>query len=301
MAFYKAGVGLNIVNSDHITVLNPDASWNAGEGIYPATGASDVLISGGVVHDNGTIATYDNNQIGIGGSGTLSNITITGVSIYGSGALSPNIEVAGGAGISLTNVVISQNIFSGTNPGGVRIDGKGNSITIKNNSFNGIQGIAILETDAAGGSGVTTLGIYNNTIYSSLSDGIKLQGATSIIKNNILANNATTGAGYEMNVESTATFTSDYNDIYHAAGGNYMNWHGTAVSWATWKTDTTGEANSKTTNPLFTNAGAGDFTLAETSPARSAGTPITGYTFPYGAPDLGAISAYQPQANTLAF
>ncbi|MEI8174536.1 MAG: peptidoglycan-binding domain-containing protein [bacterium] len=101
-------------------------------------------------------------------------------------------------------------------------------------------------------------------------------------------------AGYLFN-------TVDYNLYYPLNTNNFQNLGGIR-SWFSYHVTSGSEPNSTNTNPLFTNATNGDFTLTFLSPAIDSGTTYTGMTSTttdflgnpiYGTPDMGAYE-YQP-------
>ncbi|MCE1164835.1 MAG: hypothetical protein LWX07_05475, partial [Bacteroidetes bacterium] len=136
---------------------------------------------------------------------------------------------------------------------------------------------------------------YFNTIYI---DGSPTSGsdATSCIrtngtnyrlyKNNILvnarSNNGAAGSHYGINVTSTTSLTSNYNDYYiTGTGGVFGVYNGTNLTTlADWRTATSQDANSLNTNPAFTNAGS--YTPTDYKPGVSLpGVTGTGITTDY--------------------
>lgn len=123
--------------------------------------------------------------------------------------------------------------------------------------------------------------VYNNTIYT---DGLGIEvGAFSTghtIKNNIIYR--ASGADAVIEIEANATATVDYN-LYYPDSATSFDWQGVASDdFADWKSDSSGDANSISSDPLFTNAGADDFTLQATSPCIDAGVRIPGADYKYG-------------------
>ncbi|MCX6716637.1 MAG: Ig-like domain-containing protein [Candidatus Taylorbacteria bacterium] len=124
-------------------------------------------------------------------------------------------------------------------------------------------------------------------------------GTGWILKNNI------GGGSYPVEVYgSNAGYlfnTVDYNLYYPLNTNNFQNLGGIR-SWFSYHVTSGSEPNSTNTNPLFTNATNGDFTLTFLSPAIDSGTTYTGMTSTtsdflgnpiYGTPDMGAYE-YQP-------
>lgn len=126
--------------------------------------------------------------------------------------------------------------------------------------------------------------IYGNTIWgngaglcctggNSPEAGISLALTTGVpvtIKNNLLGNNGQ----FEI-VDSTNDAVSDYNDIFHAPGGNFMRCcFGTNTPFAGWKTSTGQDAHSLSTDPLVQSATNRDLRPTASSPINTAGVSL---------------------------
>ena len=164
------------------------------------------------------------------------------------------------------NIIVRRNIFRGT----------GRSVECVNHIF------------------------YNNTFYFSVGAGAYpvyfASGRTDHIefKNNIV--NTTVAAAMCIGVDATVVLLNidiDYN-LYHLDAETVANtrWHwlGVAKSWADWLADSGEDGNSPMADqdPLFTNPGAGDFTLQAGSPAIDAGVDV-GLPYLGTAPDCGYV------------
>jgi hypothetical protein len=121
-------------------------------------------------------------------------------------------------------------------------------------------------------SGADGIEIYNNVFYDNSNSGIyfAISLTSATIKNNILMDNG----DYEIHSDHATAPTSDYNCIYHQAGGDFMYFNGSAYDWADWKTQTSGDANSINADPRMTDPASDDFTLQMTSPCINAGTDV---------------------------
>lgn len=201
-------------------------------------------------------------------------------------------------------------------------------LAYNNGSLDSITGMA------GAGDGYTahdasTLNLYYSIGYENWKSGVATVGsAGGTIENCVFYNNKNAGLpsnGYGIAHEATAgtpawtwknnivfdnnietvvshsgtsiTLTSDYNCFYHTAGGTPYKFEGTAYSFADWKTQTSGDANSIEAAPLFVSAT--DFHLQPGSPAIDAGTDVgltsdyEGRPVPNGsAPDIGAYEYY---------
>lgn len=145
-----------------------------------------------------------------------------------------------------------------------------------------------------------SLTVENNTFY--VIAGTAFQGCVQIsdattngitLENNIVAVNTTGCVCITVATGAGTGVVADYNLYYtpSGAGGNRWQWNGGSLTtFANWKTQSSQDAHSPTpANPLFTNAGANDFTLQGTSPAIDKGVVILGITDGYLgiAPDCG--------------
>ena len=132
-----------------------------------------------------------------------------------------------------------------------------------------------------GGDGLLVRGkvagkIYNNVMYSNGASGIHLardRGHTPsdiVLKNNILMDN-----GFEVKVaKGVVGITSDYNCMYHSAGGVFTHWRGTDYNWAQWKRHSQQDAHSLSAPPLFIAEAQNNFRLTGNSPCINSGTPV---------------------------
>jgi hypothetical protein len=264
---------VEISTGANISLAKVESTLGGSIGINAERGSSFVTITGGSVHDNGGIPQGDNDGIAVGGFGANSTpVTISGVAIYNN--VNDGIETYSPAGGTIA-VDGRYNLIHGNGNHGWQVDGPGvQSATIASNVIYGNGGSGI---DVAG-TGTFTLGVYNNTIATSTGDGILGTEGTWTVKNNLLFNNGV----YEAQVPNTITsWTSDYNDFYHAAGGNFMSWSGTATTFAGFKMSSGGDAHSISSDPLVANAGTNNFTIAANSPLARAGVSL-GSTYQLG-------------------
>lgn len=154
----------------------------------------------------------------------------------------------------------------------------------------------------------TSANIYNNLIYSNGLNGINLaiergQAPSNIIlKNNIIMNNS----GYEIKVaKGVSGFTSDYNCIYHPAGGHFMHWFEMDYNWGDWKSHSSQDIHSINNTPLFIDKTKSDFRLTSGSPCINAGfnAGLTGVDYygnpiPYGNFDIGVCELQGSKKTT---
>ncbi len=110
-----------------------------------------------------------------------------------------------------------------------------------------------------------------------------------MVKNNIIGE----AKGREILVATPYAVVSDYNCIYHSAGGTFMSYHGVMRTLPEWKIASGQDANSINSDPLIVNVQTADFSLQAGSPCINAGTSV-GLTMDrlrhpiVGPPDFGA-------------
>jgi hypothetical protein len=205
--------------------------------------------------------------------------------------------------------------------------------TIDNNqisiipSFTNNQSIEAISSDASSGSTVNLY--YNSIVVGGTATGSqstwamrRRAEANFNLRNNIFFNFRTGGTGNHYAAGSEGffgTFTSDYN-VYSGTGAtaaNFMDYSANRstvpVSFATWKTSTTGDANSQGSVPggnfstsMFVNAAAGDLHLVPGGNVlvNNAGTPVAGVTTDFDSETRSAttptIGSDEPAAGTNA-
>jgi hypothetical protein len=193
---------------------------------------------------------------------------------------------------------------------------------IANNIVANCEGIGIVTTRKS------NVDIFNNTVYKCARSygviGNRIDGASATFRNNISFYPANDNFYFNQNNSPVINFDfiGDYNLYYpnadQAGAFYYLNTNAGIISntnatFDQWKAShasfgDTVDANSKTSDPLFTNASgnfskATDFKLKSTSPAIDAGANVgltkdyAGDTVPQGAaPDIGAYE-YQAGAH----
>lgn len=133
-----------------------------------------------------------------------------------------------------------------------------------------------------GGNGLHLKGkvsgnIYNNIIYSNGLNGIHLdehRGYTPsaiVLKNNIIMDN---GSSEVKIIRGVTELVSDYNCIYHAAGGKFMHWSGIDYNWEDWKNHSKQDVHSIIKNPLFIDETKNNFKLQRGSSCVNAGVNV---------------------------
>ncbi|RZL15845.1 MAG: T9SS type A sorting domain-containing protein, partial [Hymenobacter sp.] len=196
-------------------------------------------------------------------------------------------------GISLSNGAVSASNYVLNNVF-YNLSGNGTQYAIYNSgsALTRIYNNTITSDDQASTSTYTTYGIYNT-------------GATVDVANNVVSiTRAGTGTKYGL-YYSTATTTSNYNDIYVPSGnvGYYTTAFTTLANWQTANSNAF-DANSLSVDPVFVGAPTGNL-LPSNVLLNNAGTPLARVTDDItgavrGAiPDLGAYE-FTPVAIDVA-
>jgi hypothetical protein len=138
--------------------------------------------------------------------------------------------------------------------------------------------------DTCGGRGVlgnNSATMIGNTVYGCGNSGLELTSSSSggNVFNNIFMNNGDTGG--EANVELAAAealvvFNHGYNVFYDGGAGDNLS-------------NLSANSTESTSDPLFTDAANGDFSLSSGSPAIATGFPGQFLGGPLGYIDMGAV------------
>ncbi len=229
--------------------------------------------------------------------GGAANNTIDSCLIYSTaGPFRSNTFNGHGYGVlvgdSGTSLTVSHSYIYGNFEWGVDVGSGGNSGLGTGASiafWSNLLDISASSSSTTGGEGFLLTGsvgsvIYNNTVYGpGVANPVVTQASTStgaLVKNNIFW----TGGYASVDASSETSTAYDYND-YFSAPGTPFNWGGTAYNFANWKTASSQDAHSISSDPLLTNGAAlsagGDYTLLRASPAIDAGVNL-GSTYQMG-------------------
>lgn len=243
------------------------------------------------------------------------------LTLIGAGTVIYNVKVSDGGGIGMNpdeaNVRIIGNEITGVGGDGINTnisvsingnyihdltgDGYENTATnpqhilILNNIFDTCGGRGILDSGAAS----TTLQLINilgNTIYGCGNTGIEITDADRqvTLMNNICSENGNAAGEYNVEwVAGTAEANSfhAWNVFYHSGGGGGANLSGLTVNAQV-------ASSEFTTDPAFTNAAGGDFSIGSTSPAKAAGFPGQFLGGSLGYLDIGAVQRQEPSGGS---
>lgn len=280
----KAGVRpvFNVTNTFDVINQNGIASLWIENIEIDQDGATGYAILGGggtLVVVNVKISDCGGIGIEYGGNGGLcafNEISGTGgVAISSSGAVTPMIygnyiHDCGSDGLVFSSSDISPQILWNI------IDTcAGRGIYLSGGSTSGLGGRCVID---------------HNTIYGCGNSGLEITDADTAINqitNNIFSENG--NAAGEYNFEMVAgTFElkgyHSHNIFFHSGGGGGANLLGL-----------TANATEFTTDPLFTDAAGGDFSISSTSPGKGAarGIGVTGL----GYADIGAVQRQEPASG----
>ena len=257
----------------------------------------------------------------IGGSGTISSNTISGLSSTGG-----NVEAIFGGWLSATNslalVTINNNTISNissTAPSAIisGIDASGVTATINNNVISGLSGTGTGSPSANGIiiKGGTTINVYKNDIHtitesgvisttSPAVNGMLFSGGTTVnAYNNFISDLKATGAGLAdavrgISVTSTtasSTYNIYYNSVYMNAASTGTNFGTSGIYHTTSATATIAALNMIDNIIVNTSTPAG---TGVTAAYRRSDATLTNYT---AASDYNLLYAGTPSASRLIY
>jgi hypothetical protein len=240
------GIFTGFVNN--LLIENNVTSGSVNEhGIYVSNSGDSPVIRNNISFDNHANGIHMNGDLSQGGDGIISGAVVSGNIIYNNG-------VGGGSGINMDGVTNS------------RVE---NNLLYNNHA----SGISLYQID--GGSGSVNNVVVNNTVYEA-SDArwaINIQDASTGNKvfDNILISLHPRNGAINISPDSLTSFASDYNAVIDRFT---LDDGGSVQTLAQWRTATGQDAHSFVASAasLFVNAGANDYHLSSTSPAKNAGT-----------------------------
>ena len=264
------------VNNDLSCVIK-----NCTIGASTANDIGDCLNSSGIRVTGSAGINVFNNEI--------RNVTVTGGTLYGLW-----LENTKGTNNIYNNKIhdlVSATTFTTSFVYGIQITCLASYTTVCNVYNNTVYALqhgatAPTATRLIQAMGMTGTGSTGNFYYNSVrieedanpTSTCFYNAAKANLKNNIFANFSAAGATSTRHCiyNGGTLLVSNYNDYYIAAGtNNYVGFSGSAYSsLADWQTGTSMDAQSISSDPLFTSA----TNLFPTNVALAAGTPIAGIT-----------------------
>lgn len=276
----KAGQTVTLATtgaSSGITISNPN--WYIGNLTVTNTSNNAIVnsTSTGFVIENCTV----------NGSGV--NASQTGILITNSGyqVLNCNVGPVGGIGINQqsgsSNGLVFGNYVHGATSDGITMGSLTPSHTIINNivTGNGGRGIFVSGATAAQGHMLT---LYGNTVFGNTNSQVEVSNINTVVGmfNNIFSNASAANLAAWPSGGANLVSMHEYNVYFSSSSGANVN--------------LTPGATEKTSDPVFSSTGSGNFAIGATGSAAGAGFPGT---MP-GALSAGFVSigAVQPQAGS---
>jgi parallel beta-helix repeat protein len=295
------GHGVSIPSGDYATVTG-----NTISNIASDTGSRKMAEGLYFLGSNGTVS--GNTVSNTGGHCIVIEAGISNTTVSNNLVSACALNVTDNGGIYLagtyTNVKLTGNTvhdmvgdYTGT-PGntavvGIYLDEPTTGVTVAGNVVYNIAGNGI-NLHRSYANNVVGNTIYNPTFAAvDSNEGSANEMYGNVIKNNIFVTTSTGVYNYYgyRNGSSTGFMEAlDYNLYYYTGGAASFGYgyRGTSsYSLTTWRTFSGMDAHSVEGSPLFTNAGAGDFTLQAGSPAIGAGVYIPGVSTT-NSPNIGA-------------
>jgi hypothetical protein len=297
--------------SDFITLRNAGTDAAGPVMFVGASGALRALTvsdTNQVITGNIGVVTFENLEIVQ--SGASGSATDSSAAQYWKGC---KFSDAGGVAVSNTNGPLFMSACEITASGSHGIGTGANLLVLMGNYIHDLASIGIAVSSNANGtlmfniidtcvgqaylssdtSTTQTSGLVwiNNTIYGCGSSGLETTDTAAqylyMIMNNIFSQNGD-GAG-EYNIEwdgYTLAGIQGYNILYHSGGGGGDN----LLTYVANSTELTSD-------PVFTDAANGDFSLQSSSPGKAAGFPGQFLGGSLGYLDIGAVQREEPASS----
>lgn len=162
-----------------------------------------------------------------------------------------------------STALVDSNVVTDFSDTGIIVDGSSPATVQRNVSARNVLGIDVL-------NGATGVLVYNNTLDQNTDAGLHANGIAGAVtvRNTIFSRN---GFGFSRG-DGSGTITSDYNDFFSNAGGNYQENPAFPVAAG---------AHDTTNDPKYVNPGV-DFRLQAGSSCIAAGTNVG---LPYNPPN----------------
>jgi parallel beta-helix repeat protein len=240
--------GIYTSHSDYVTIDHNTASRSKQEhGIYVANATLSPTVTNNWVYSNAASGIHMNGDLSGGGTGLITNATVTGNVLRDNGRI-------GGSAI---------------NSDGVQNSYYANNLLYNNHS----SGISLFQLDAAAGSKNNK--VINNTIVGATDArwSLNIQGGSTgnTVYNNILFNNNTARGSINISTDSLPGLVSDYNLVTNVFTPDSAS---TYLTLAQWRTTTGQDLHSIISTPAqtFLSIANNNYSLLDTSVAIDAGT-----------------------------
>ncbi len=275
------GGAMGIFDGAVVTMENCNFDQNdCTDGFNSNVGGAIAVENSSLIMNGGRISNVTLAYQGAAIYSTDSNVTLQGVEI------SSNQSTENGGGVFNLNGFLQMsgcqfinNIAQGGSGGGAFSNGS--NVTVRNVHFSGnsstILGGGMTAMDA---SGTVENCLFANNSSSTGGGLMFLANSTSVVRNNVLVNNEGLGL-----VAVGTDLMADYNNVV----GNQPSDYGTSIPGA----------HDISLDPLFVDAGANDFGLAQFSPCVDSGQDDASCLDPDGSrADMGLLGG--PNANFIA-
>lgn len=276
----NSGTGISITNADGVTI---GGSTVAARNIISGNSSQGISIT-----DWSRNITIQGNYIGVGTTGTETNLGNGSQGIYASSFYNPSTDIIGGTASGAGNIIAynSEGLYLDSSGTGNQVVGN----TIRNNLGNGLRSLSsngmyiaknLVINNSAYGMQLASTGnkVYHNTIHGN-NTGISVESTGATIRNNIITGN--TGYGISR---IAASMTESYNLV---TGSSSTPANGSGQSNVA--LDTT----SLNANPLYVNSAGGDFTLQNGSPAINRGIDLAADQPDMNGATAGLYNGYAP-------
>ena len=260
--------GIRITESNHVQVLNNICDGCGSWGIFTSH-SSDLVIENNV-------ACHSGKEHGIYVSNSAARVVVRGNRCYSNAkcGIHMNGDASQGGNGLITDALVEDNIIydNGRHGGSaINCDGLQHSIIRCNLLYNNhASGISLFRDDGADGSKGNR--VANNTIVMA-ADGrwaLNIQGGSvdNVAVNNILFDANPSRGSITVSSDSLSGFFSDHNIVE-----DRFSTDDSEESLAQWQQSSGQDQHSQASTPevVFANADAGDFHLADKSPAIHAG------------------------------
>jgi hypothetical protein len=310
-----AGAAAFLTRRTRGDTTNGPITFKGKAGVRPVitvTGTNQIVADSGSTHQ-WILQNFEGVQQGASGTGI-------GAGSAGQRTINVKLSDAGGTGFGTANgCMVAFCEVSGAGTTGITTSNAGHLVTFGNyvhdcvtdgirdpNAFGNLHAHLFNIIDSCGGRGFNCDGaagtdgnicvsLVGNTVYGCGNSGMEVADVDLIVfmANNIFQDNGDAAGEYNVEwVVGTAETIGihAFNIFYHQGGGGGANLSGLTLN--------SHVADSElTTDPLFTDAGAGDFSIGSTSPAKAAGFPGQFLGGSLGYLDIGAVQRQEPAAG----
>jgi parallel beta-helix repeat protein len=260
--------GTPAYGSRRIVISGNEIDHNESQGIQTWNAAS-VLIRGNFLHDNG--ATGIQVEDGSENIVVEENLSENNTQKY---EFEAGVWIDNSKNVAVRNNILRNNKVGLIITGSDQVTVHDNYLYLNNRGAENLYNAAGLIVKKS----PKRIYVTHNTFYNNGAGGIDRGGVNFgnpsqacldiIFKNNIIADSA---SFFELVQDSCSGFVSDFNDFINARP-LAIQWNQRKVDWPTYLAESAQDAHSLTSNPLFENPNAFNFSLQSASPLKGKGT-----------------------------